>query len=258
MPSDSVPHPLQASTGAEEIPEPPSLPELAASATHLPAPPRSSSGASIVAEGWAALLNNRFILAALGVVALLLLTTVILVAIGHGGSDDLPSANLGAPAGEKTAVRPVGSFVGTTVTAVGYRNGPGPTYSILGTIPRGATVAIVGRNEDESWLQVRYPPNSTLKGWVDAKLLEVSGDLTKLVVAGPGPVASADGVLPTAQDQPFATETVESEPTLSYRPTRTPTFRPTRTPYRPPTATSTVPEPPTATPPPVDSTPAQT
>ncbi len=201
-------------------------------------------------EGWSALLNNRFILGALGVVAVLLLTAIVLVAIGHGDDIGGDASNVVAPSGDETPLRPIGGLAGTTVTTASYRNGPGPTYVILGTIPRGTTVTVVGRNANDTWLQVRYPTSSSLKGWVDAKLLDVDGDITVLAIAGPGPVASADiTYVPTvAHYEPVETPTEElAEPTRRSRPTAAPTRRPSVTPYRTPLPTNTPEQLPTAT-----------
>jgi uncharacterized protein YraI len=219
----------------DEAPPPP--PELEA----LSPAPRAArrTPASQIAEGWQALLHNRFILSALSVVAVLLLTAIVLVVIGRGDTTGNTSSNGGVSSGGgKTPVRPVGGLAGTTKTTATFRNGPGPTYVVLGTIPRGAVLAVIGRNKDQSWLQVRYPPNSNLKGWVDAKFLDVQGDLTTLVIAGPGPVPIvAVTFVPTfVVEQPSATETTEAQPgaTRTARPPRTPTARAIRTPTRTP------------------------
>lgn len=227
---------------AIEAPPPPPELEALKRLTRLAAPsPLRSPVAWSSGEGLVALLNNRFILGGLGVVAVLLLTTIVLVAIGQGDNAGGNAANVVAPVGDKTSSRPIGGLAGTTRTTVGYRNGPGPAYVILGTIPRGATVAVVGRNEDDSWLQVRYPISSNLKGWVDAKLLNVEGDVTALALAGPGPLPSADiTFVPTiAVYEPVGTPTDEAEPTRSARPTSAPTRRPSVTPYRTPLPTNT-------------------
>lgn len=235
------------------IEAPPPPPELEAFKRLTPPTAPSPFGRPITwdsGEGSVALLNNRFILGGLGVVVVLLLTAIVLVAIGQGDSAKGNAPNVSVPPGDKTPSRPIGGLAGTTKTTASYRNGPGPTYVILGTIPRGATVAVVGRNEDDSWLQVRYPPSSTLKGWVDAKLLDVEGDVTVLAIAGPGPVASADiTYVPTAAIyEPVGTPTAEpAEPTRITRPTGTPTSRPSVTPYRTPLTTNTPEQFPTAT-----------
>jgi uncharacterized protein YraI len=213
--------------------------------------------AAVSAIGLPAILQNRFILGGLGIVAVLLLTAIVLVAIGHG--DDVSGgggSNVAEPPGEddgdETPSRPPAGLVGRAITTASYRNGPDTTFVILGTIPRGATVALVGRSEDNAWLQVRYPPTSNLKGWVDAKQLDVEGNVRALVVAGPGPVANAEDVTfvptaavyvppPTSTLPPVVIEEETPEPTVIDRPTREPTARPTVTPYRTPIRTNTPP-----------------
>ena len=65
--------------------------------------------------GLAALLNNRFILGGLGIVVVLLLTAIVLVAIGHGDDSDAGSQNVAAaPDNEETPTRPIGGLAGTT------------------------------------------------------------------------------------------------------------------------------------------------
>jgi uncharacterized protein YraI len=219
--------------------------------------PASTVGHS---DGWQALLGNRFIIGALGTVAILLLTAIVLVAIGHGDDAGSGAGNIavaGSDGDDETPQAPIGSVVGTTKNTASYRNGPGTRYVILGTIPHGVSVAVVGRNEDNTWLQVRYPPSSNLKGWVDAKLLNVDGDVSDLALAGPGPVASADVTyVPTVAiyeppDTPAPDATVDDgevddEPTSTDRPTRTFTpERPTVTPYRTQAPTPTPGIPPT-------------
>lgn len=235
-------------------PPPPELETFAPPARPHPTAANTRARAFDRKDGWRALLDNRFILAALGGVVILLLTAIVLVAIGYGDDTGSDPANVAAPSDDETPLRPIGGLSGTTVIAAGYHNGPGATFVILGTIPRGATVAVVGRNTDNTWLQVRYPPNSNLKGWVDAKLLNVHGDTTVLAIAGPGPVAVADitFVPATPTFEPNATATEEqTEPTRVSRPTRTATARSTVTPPRTPSPTSTPENTPTPTVPPI-------
>jgi uncharacterized protein YraI len=251
---------LEGSAGAqgddEAPPPPPELEALSSVRQTKGTSPFSPVASRQSLEGWHGLLNNRFLLSALAIVVVLLLTAIVLVAIGQGGAGtegDTPSNIGGSLGGAKTPARPVGGLSAKTTTTLSFRNGPGASYPILGTIPRGAVVAVVGRNGDQSWLQVRYPPNSNLKGWVDAQLLDVNGDLTTLVVAGPGPVASAEitFVPPAAVvESATATETfAAAQPTSTARP-GTPTVRrtPTRTPRQFTTPTPTLPELPSATP----------
>src|ERR1700694_1404455 len=177
----------------ESPPPPPELEALSDPAHPEVRAPISPSPQSQQLDGWFGFLNNRLLLAALGLVVVLLLTAIVLIAIGRGNaSSNDSSSKVVVASGRKTPVPAVGGLVGTTVSTIGFRNGPDVTYPILGTIPRGATVAIVGRSQDSAWLQVGHPATFDLKGWVDAKLLNVDGDVTVLALAGPGPVANAE------------------------------------------------------------------
>lgn len=221
----------------------------------------SDNATAPATEGWAdwhAVLRNRFILGGLGSLVVLLLVAIVLFAVGGGDNNDT-SAVAPRPTRDGGATTPVlgpglPAQLRTTAT---MRNGPGPTYAILGTIPRDSVVTVVGRNEDDTWLQVLYPPGTQLRGWVQASLIDVNGDISELVIAGPG--AQPDVPVPTYSGPiytPVATEPgSEFEPTRTPRPTFTPV--PTWTPRAPrtpvPTSTpgavpTTANEPPDATP----------
>ncbi|MDP3766830.1 MAG: SH3 domain-containing protein, partial [Dehalococcoidia bacterium] len=187
---------------------------------------------------WRPLLRNRFVLGGLGVVVVLLLISIVLLAVGGGddAANDGPAA-VTTPGKDETAVPTVGLRGRVTRTAT-MRNGPGFEYAILGTIPNGASVSIVGRNEDASWLQVVYPPNSTLRGWVGASFVDVDGNVMRLALGGPGASPSVD--LPPGGIEPLPTEPPVFIPELPTEP-QPPVEEPTEAP--PPT------EPPASPPP---------
>lgn len=212
---------------------------------------------------WAGLLRNRFILGGIGVVVVLFLAAIVLVAVGGGDDDDVGrsiASGTEVP-GESTAnsVRGLSGEMRTTTT---MRNGPGATYAIIGTIPSGAVVSIVGRNADEAWLQVTYPAGSQLRGWVPAGSLKVSGDVSRLTIAGPG--ESPGALVPTspapiiADPGPLGTASLPTDPPPT-APIVTPagTEAPTAPPPVGPSATATTgptKPPPTLTPEPVTPT----
>lgn len=200
---------------------------------------------------WLAFLRNRAILGGLGLVVVLLLATIVLVALGGGddGLEELSAAGVETPVAKSTVASGQG-LTGNVIVTATMRIGPATTYAILGTIPSGALVSVIGRNANSSWLQVIYPPGSQLKGWVPAKVIEVTGDTSKLAVAGPGEGPSVP--VPTS-DVPLAYFTPVPPPIASPDPTSiTPAIR---TPL--PTATTAAP-PATATPPPTQQPPAPT
>ena len=198
-------------------------------------------------------LRNRLIIAGLALLIVLLVVALVLLALGDGSG----GAGSAAPSDEVTPVVSRGEVVftgegliGRTVMTVSVHNGPGDGYAILGTIPRGTPVVVVGRNADASWLQVTYPPGSQLRGWVRASALEVEGDVSELDIAGPG--AQPNVALPTV-DVPVIDE---DDGTVALPPTPTPA--PPTPPSPTPAATATPTPPPTATPPLATETPPLT
>lgn len=190
--------------------------------------------------GWLdvqAVLRNRFILAGLGVLVVLLLTAIVLFAVGGDSNDKAPSVS-GNPTDDPAATAVIGpGLQGRMLATVGSRAGPGYSYAFLGLITNGTPLKVVGRNADDSWYQVIYPPSSTLRVWVIGSAIDITGDTSSLVIAGPA--AGPDVVVPTyaGPAQPLPTEPggteIEETPTAG-EPTRTPrpafTAQPTWTP----------------------------
>jgi uncharacterized protein YraI len=131
-------------------------------------------------------------------------------------------------------------------------NGPGTGYPILGTLPSGAIVKVIGRSDDSTWLQVVSQVGIT--GWLPAAVVEVNGDIAQLAVGAPGPGPSIavptqslsdlappvpTRIVPAEDDGPGERRPTERAPT----PRRTPTPRPTTPPPPPPTLTPVVPPP---------------
>ncbi len=250
MDEDETPTPPDSDAGASD--NPPLLGELSeAKRTPVPAPvsaepaPHATPEVSILPPAWEALLRNRAILGGIASIVVLLLIVVVLFVFSRGKEEPVVRAVAAVPTAtaESTAF-PTGRLTGEAITTTTVRNGPNSSFLPLGTIPHGGRVPVVGRNEDESWLQVIFPADSLLRGWVDAAFLEVTGDISRLDVAGPGPRPSL--IAPTSafrtptptQPPPVATE--PPEPTPELLPTQTPPATPT-----PPEAPSPTPVPPT-------------
>jgi hypothetical protein len=83
-----------------------------------------------------------------------------------------------------TAV-PLEGTAGRALSILTVRAGPGSGYISLGIAPRDSELDVVGRNEEESWLAISYPPNSELMGWVEADGVELKGSLADLPVTAP-------------------------------------------------------------------------
>ncbi|MFN2189043.1 MAG: SH3 domain-containing protein, partial [Candidatus Promineifilaceae bacterium] len=73
------------------------------------------------------------------------------------------------------------------------RNGPGLAYGIIGGLDVGEKVSLIGRNEDQSWFQIRMSDDS--EGWVFAQLLTVNAsvDTGALAVVEVEPPVVASG-----------------------------------------------------------------
>ena len=56
--------------------------------------------------------------------------------------------------------------------ALTVRLGPGDAFATLGTLARGDTVDVVGRDFDSEWLAIRFPRGSNSQGWIPAADVE--------------------------------------------------------------------------------------
>jgi uncharacterized protein YraI len=217
----------------DATPPPPLLPEIAE-----PAPPRLVAAAGRSSGQWLALFRNRLIIAGLSLIALLVVAAAVLVVIGNGDDEEQLRAGLVEPTPAAGAATPTGGeLTGMLRTTASMRNGPGVEYPAIGTVPEGAAVPVVGRNADDSWIQVVYPPGFDVLGWVNLAFIDIDGDISALVIAGPG--ESPNVPIPTSSGPP--PETQQPSPEATGSPTRRPTSTrvPTITPR--PSATATLP-----------------
>lgn len=121
---------------------------------------------------------------------------------------------------------PSGDFVQVNATSAYLRGGPSVDYLRLGQLFPGATLEPVGRNEDSSWILIRFNDGFA---WLRADLGFWVSDLEEL------PVLRENRLTPSATF------------TASTTPTRTPTPTDTATPTDTPSATATYTDSPTPT-----------
>lgn len=96
-----------------------------------------------------------------------------------------------APTATPTLVSPSAKVKGQTLNV---RGGPGPDFQIIATANQGQAFDLVGRNPDNTWLQICC--FAAKPGWVSAALVDVTGaEVAKLPVPKD---------LPTAQPSPTA------------------------------------------------------
>jgi uncharacterized protein YgiM (DUF1202 family) len=89
---------------------------------------------------------------------------------------DVEVTNAGTDAQVLTAVANTGANV---------RQLPRENGELMGSLTSGASVNVVGRLSDGSWLQIEFPADSGQSGWVLASLLTVAGDVDSLNVVDP-------------------------------------------------------------------------
>ncbi len=94
-----------------------------------------------------------------------------------------------APAPEAPPVEvPEGGLAGTTTNAVNFRAGPGTNHSIIRLLSTGTSVAVVGRNSNNTWFQVIVGDQ---EGWLYFSLVNITGDTSALPVTAQVPTSGA-------------------------------------------------------------------
>ena len=162
------------------------------------------------------LLRNPLVLGGLAIVLAVVAAIVVAVLLSDGGGETVtvtPSPQTSTPG--STATRTPVSLEGMTGRALStltVRAGPSTGYISLGIAARGAELEVVGKNEEESWLEISYPPRSQLMGWVAADGVDLEGSLASLPVATPESL-----VLPAVPTSPPGAF-VEEEPDLTVTP----------------------------------------
>jgi uncharacterized protein YgiM (DUF1202 family) len=79
--------------------------------------------------------------------------------------------------------------------ALNVRTGPAVVYEVVGIIKQGETVALLGRNDNGSWVLVRV--SDGLEGWVNASYLQTNTPVVSLPVSSSPPPTSFVGVVNT-------------------------------------------------------------
>jgi hypothetical protein len=55
-----------------------------------------------------------------------------------------------------------------TTTIVNVHLGPGNRFGVVGLVPRGARLEVVGRDQSGDWLAITFTPGSPFHGWVES------------------------------------------------------------------------------------------
>lgn len=112
------------------------------------------------------------------------------------------------------------------LTQINVRSGPGQTFSALGLIDAGTSVVLVGRNQNNSWIQILFDKGTDGKGWVAAAYID-GGDLKGLPyfdgqgkLISDGSLSSSPGaqtLTPTAFSPATADGDSESKPIVQLK-----------------------------------------
>jgi uncharacterized protein YraI len=69
--------------------------------------------------------------------------------------------------------------------------GPGLAFAIVGTVSRGEPIEIVGRDAESQWVAIRFPPNSSARGWISADTVDGLTSLERFTVVAPTPLPTS-------------------------------------------------------------------
>lgn len=99
-----------------------------------------------------------------------------------------------APATPRPTETPEGVVV--TITARPFQNvrsGPGTQYDVIGQLPEGTQVRVLGANVQNTWVVIDFRGR---QGWLSRSILDVFGDLNTVPIIDPPPTPTL-GVTPT-------------------------------------------------------------
>jgi uncharacterized protein YgiM (DUF1202 family) len=78
------------------------------------------------------------------------------------------------------AVEPPRAIIISDKDSINLRDGPGDAHNVVGALYNGECFAIIGRNQNSSWLKIQA--TATRSGWIRAALAAMQGDLETVPV----------------------------------------------------------------------------
>jgi hypothetical protein len=119
---------------------------------------------------------------------------------------------------EATAVAPAQRLVPMAKEALNVNLGPGAAYGVLGTLPKGALIDVIPGERSGDWIAIRFPPNSSGRGWIPADGIEhVARDEEVAAGAATARPERVSEVMTTADETAANSETAAPPPTLGRR-----------------------------------------
>ncbi len=155
---------------------------------------------------------NPYVFAGIAVTGAILLAIVVVFFFGSSGASTTSSNDDGNGASSGTAVPGRGLKV-KVISPATMRTGPGRDYDAISELARNQEVEVYGRNNDDSWFAVYYPPGSDLSGWVPGSAIKLPTDLAGLPVVAITPISRPTVVIPTTPPEPTQTASVTPTPT---------------------------------------------
>lgn len=131
-------------------------------------------------------------------------TELAVVDASPAATEAAPTDTPQATATEAPVAPTAGVVTATATDNVRLRAGPGTKYGVLTTIASGTALTAVGRNAENSWIQVQIPGKSDL-GWVSADFVTIGGDVNSLPVVQSQPTAAPTKKAGTTKPTPTET-----------------------------------------------------
>ncbi len=136
-------------------------------------------------------------------------------------TDAIPVATTDMVQMAAPATASIMALVRTGSARLNVRSGPGVNYPLVDRVATGATLAVIARNSDQSWLQVERPDLAGGFGWVATQFVAVTEPLSELPVVDT--INSDVATIATPQDNlPSAPAMTESADRSSTAPSAQP------------------------------------
>lgn len=129
------------------------------------------------------------------------------------GAEDIPVIVVDSIQGANATPAPTGSalLVATVkFDLVNLRAGPANSYARTGQVIRSQRCTLIGRNRSSTWWEIQC--SEDVRGWIDRRLVDVTGDGTNLpiteptiivlITPSPMPTATSTSLPPTATPAP--------------------------------------------------------
>ncbi len=86
------------------------------------------------------------------------------------------------PRNENELVESQTGYLIVNIENANLRSGDGPDYAVVAVVNGGDRLFVLGRNEDRTWWYVQA---GDIRGWINAELVVIRGDLTDVLVVPP-------------------------------------------------------------------------